>query len=435
MANNPPDKLGGPAARRTNAGWWIGLSALFVLVILLLGSLLVLPQYFVTRTITSTRGTQQPLPIADRLKAENDIRTTLTQSFGVLLQGFAAFALLAGAITTWRQLQATLERNREELRLGREGQVTERFTRAIDQLGNVTLDVRLGGIYALERIAKDSSRDHGPIVEVLTAFVRERGRWRGDQLPDKGGQSPKTPADIQAILTVLGRRVIHSEWQEPRLDLSQTDLRWADLNNVRMEKALLIKARLEGADLTEAHLDEADLTEAHLEGAVLTRAHLKDVALSGANLTKANLIGAHLNGAALNGANLEGASLFAAHLEQAALTGANLKAALLNGTYLEGAALTEANLEGANLIEAHLETANLGGANLKGAFLNRASLRRANLAGASLRRANLAGADLTDAHLDRTDFWEACLDKSILRGVDLAGALNLTKEQIESTVT
>jgi hypothetical protein len=59
--------------------------------------------------------------------------------------------------------------------LNRAGQITERFTRSIDQLGSPELDVRLGGIYALERIARDSRDDHPQVVEVLTAYVTSRG--------------------------------------------------------------------------------------------------------------------------------------------------------------------------------------------------------------------------------------------------------------------
>jgi hypothetical protein len=62
-------------------------------------------------------------------------------------------------------------------RLNRHGQITERFTRAIDQLGNESLDVRLGVIYALERIAKDSRHDHPQVVEILTAYIREHAPW------------------------------------------------------------------------------------------------------------------------------------------------------------------------------------------------------------------------------------------------------------------
>jgi hypothetical protein len=46
--------------------------------------------------------------------------------------------------------------------LSREGQVTDRYTKAIDQLGSGKLDVRIGGIYALERIARDSAKTTPP---------------------------------------------------------------------------------------------------------------------------------------------------------------------------------------------------------------------------------------------------------------------------------
>jgi hypothetical protein len=48
-------------------------------------------------------------------------------------------------------------------RLNREGHVTDRYTKAIEQLGSERLDVRLGAIYALERIMIDSGRDHPTI--------------------------------------------------------------------------------------------------------------------------------------------------------------------------------------------------------------------------------------------------------------------------------
>jgi len=51
-------------------------------------------------------------------------------------------------------------------------QVTERFTRAIEQLGqrrDDKLDVRIGAACALEQIVRDSAELHWPIMEVLTA--------------------------------------------------------------------------------------------------------------------------------------------------------------------------------------------------------------------------------------------------------------------------
>jgi hypothetical protein len=44
-------------------------------------------------------------------------------------------------------------------------------------LGSGQMEVRLGGIYALERIARDSARDHWPIMEILTAYLQTHARW------------------------------------------------------------------------------------------------------------------------------------------------------------------------------------------------------------------------------------------------------------------
>jgi hypothetical protein len=90
----------------------------------------------------------QGLTASERLKAENDVRSTL-------LQALAGTVLLAGLYFTARTYQLNRESSARTYELDREGQITERFTRAIDQLGEDKLDVRLDGIYALERIARN----------------------------------------------------------------------------------------------------------------------------------------------------------------------------------------------------------------------------------------------------------------------------------------
>ena len=60
------------------------------------------------------------------------------------------------------------------MRVTERGQLTERFTKAIEQLGDNNLDIRLGGIYTLERIAKESEELHGPVMEILTCMVNPR---------------------------------------------------------------------------------------------------------------------------------------------------------------------------------------------------------------------------------------------------------------------
>jgi hypothetical protein len=89
----------------------------------------------------------------------------------------ASLALLAGTLAVIGAIYTA-----RTFALNRAGQLTDRFTRAIEQLGHKKLDVRLGGIYALERIAEDSKRDRPQVVEVLTAYVREHAR-RNDVSP------------------------------------------------------------------------------------------------------------------------------------------------------------------------------------------------------------------------------------------------------------
>jgi hypothetical protein len=86
---------------------------------------------------------------------------------------------IGGAIVAWAALtQAATARRRHEAQTGADLQrrITENFTKAVEQLGSDKLEVRLGGIYSLERISKESTDDYWTVMENLAAFVRERSR-------------------------------------------------------------------------------------------------------------------------------------------------------------------------------------------------------------------------------------------------------------------
>lgn len=248
----------------------------------------------------------------NRRKLQNDARTTL-------LQGLGGLAVLAGVAFAYRQLQIT-----------REGQVTDRFTRAIDHLGNDKghLDVTIGGIYALERIATDSERDHPTVVEVLSVFVREHIDSVSSlaELSEKGSlrgapyRNPKPTTDVRAALTVLGR--LPHRLGVDRADLSHAEFAGANLMRMNLSGFTFIGAELRDADLQEANLQRANLFLAHLRGA---------------SLAKADLRGANLDGANLYRARLEGAKLQGANLYEADLPGTNLKGAILDGAQLKRA--------------------------------------------------------------------------------------------------
>ncbi len=262
----------------------------------------------------------------------------------------------------------------------RRGQVTDRYTRAIEQLGSRALDVRIGGIYALEAVARDSARDHPTVMEVLTAFVREHSReqwpppdsprttwitWRGRFRTGGRQQERFTRPDVQAAVTVLGRR-------DARRDIQPIHLNGADLTG-----ADLSDANLGGANLTEATLRDADLARADLAGATL-----RDADLTRADLTDATLRSADLGGADLGEATLRSTDLRSADLQATTLTRATLTRADLTRAFLGGADLTEATLAGADL----------GSADLTRARLFRTDFTRADLGGTTLTEATLTGA-------------------------------------------
>src|ERR1700733_7212105 len=315
----------------------LGASALFVVAVVLVAGVSALVVRFAPPWLVSTRG----LTGAARLQELSRVRVALL----VLVIG-----ALAAAVSLYLFRSAVRERRDEN----RERELTERFMRAVDQIGHPALDVRLGGIYSLERLAQESPENHGPIIEILAAFVREHAPW-----PARNGNGRRRPStDVQAAVTILGRRVVEQDTGAP-ISLTYTALAGATLTGAHLERALLSGSNLEGADLFKARLNAADLEGANLRNAGLLLANLQDTVLWGANVEGARLYGASLEGAALKGANLRGAGL----------TGANLKDAGLHSADLSGADLTGANLEGAGLEGANLEGSNLQGANLRGAVL------------------------------------------------------------------
>jgi hypothetical protein len=99
------------------------------------------------------------------------------------------------------------------------GQVTDRFTQALERLSSGELYVRLGGVYALEHVMRDSPDHHHDVVDVLTAFIRRRAP-QVPRLPPVGpgiylvtspprllaALPPRPEPDVQVALKALARR-------------------------------------------------------------------------------------------------------------------------------------------------------------------------------------------------------------------------------------
>jgi uncharacterized protein YjbI with pentapeptide repeats len=207
------------------------------------------------------------------------------------------------------------------------GPMTGRWESAIGMLGTVangggaSVESRLGAIYALEQLARESATYRAPAMELLAAYVRAHSQ--------KGQCGLEPSIDIQSILTVLGRSGIDG------LDLRRTALWGVDLEDVALVEARFSQSRLCGASLAGARL-----MRGRFRGSDLTEANLTGADLSGAVLAGARLRGADFSGAVLRGADLKGADLTRARLRGANLRQASLAGAILTGTVLDDADLT-----------------------------------------------------------------------------------------------
>jgi hypothetical protein len=163
----------------------------------------------------------------------------------------------------------------------------------------------LGGIYALERISRESEEDYWPIMEILAAYVRHNApRSSAEEFDEEEWRVDHAQPDIQAILHIIGRRPRAWPTQESkRIDLEGTNLRFAaffgaNVTGVWFWNADLRRAQFQQANLRGAYFENADLREAFFMRA-------RNFARS--NFTNANLEGASFEGADLKGADLEGA--------------------------------------------------------------------------------------------------------------------------------
>lgn len=134
-----------------------------------------------------------------------------------IVQIAGGLVVAIGLYLTWRRIQVT-----------EEGQVTDRFSTAIEQLADENLEARLGGIYALELIARDSEKDYWTAMETLSAFIRENAssqkakKGEEEELAKEQDSGPRT--DVQAACTVIGRRNTAQDPEEKIIDLWKSSL-------------------------------------------------------------------------------------------------------------------------------------------------------------------------------------------------------------------
>ena len=348
-----------------------------LLVLGLVGVFLVawlLPALFTSRDESGLRVNNS----VEIMKERNAVRTTL-------LQGIAGVFLLASAVVAWRQMtegarqaRAAQAATAEQIRLAKSSTRHDQMSRAVTALGDESVAVRVGGVFALEQAMEDQAMEElaagarRPSAYLLAPRgIQEDGIYTLASLvrtyrpkdPAKpraelrlhSGENPQKKDDedvdlrvraseIQAAALVIGRR--------PKLtDADYEKIAWLDQideDNPEFDFDLKswqkrVQVSLHNAYLNNAALSDLNLTMVRLDDAVLAYASLRRADLRCSRLVRADLRRAYLSNADLRWTNLEGADLTHARLNDVDFRGARLKGATFTNATLRGAKFKQAD--------------------------------------------------------------------------------------------
>lgn len=242
----------------------------------------------------------------------NASRSTITQAAG------GVGLILTLALTAY-QVNETRRSSDENLRVTEQGQVTERFSRAVEQLGATAangepaLDIRIGGLFSLLRIGLDSERDTLPALLVASQYV-VNNQQPPRAAPARGEPCvtprPEPRADINAALRYVLPQLTDAIRKRPGFrrgyasGLEGADFSRTSLAEVRFGHHFLAGVSFRGADLERATFNEVLMERVDMRGACLANANLTTVATTSDPNSQRGQVVVDLRGADIRGARV-----------------------------------------------------------------------------------------------------------------------------------
>lgn len=256
-------------------------------------------------------------------EAENKARSTL-------LQGIGGAFFFVTAYVGLKQLKVA----EDSRKLTEDKNVTDRFVKAAEMLADKDrLAVRLAGIYALERIARDSPEDHWTVMQLLISFIEDRAK--------ESGKPEFLAKDLTVALSVIGKRnikndlklVIGTEHQSiARLLFSFAHLRLAMLASLNFDRASFAYI-----DLSRSQLSQISFKDASFGFCPISKTQFTEGALSGAVLKECNLSGSKFVGTKVNRVRF-----LKCDLKASVFTDVDLSETVFDGSDLSGADFSSA---------------------------------------------------------------------------------------------
>ncbi|OBI22006.1 hypothetical protein A5712_13905 [Mycobacterium sp. E2327] len=307
------------------------------------------------------------------------------KTVGAVATSVVAIATAVVAYGTFQVSKQTVHLSEETLQANTRQQASDRFAKAIEHLGSDNVDVRLGGIFALDKLAWDTPSEHANVYKVLASFVRGHAVLGKDACADsnppgvvRGSPAPTSVAAVTSPApTPLAAVTSPLPTSAASTDAASTG--WRPKEDIQTA-IYLVGKRDRQYDATN---ESVDFSHACLRGASFLEEKVADY-------SDANMNSSDLRRANFGHTKLENAYLMGATLDDALITEAKLRGARLSFAWMLRAGLGKADLRGAHMAEAHMANADLSSA---------------NLCSADLSGADLSGANLTDIVYDDKTIW------------------------------
>jgi Pentapeptide repeats (8 copies) len=283
----------------------VAICGTLIALVLILPVVWLAPRWLMTWPYTGASITAPgTLPVMEVLKAQNDLRHSLVETLQLIATVVTAIGLVFTLYFTNENVRIAQENSVQSVKASeltleaqREGRLGDRFSEAVEKLSHDDIAVRVGAIYALSLIARESKKDYWPVAHLLCTFLRSR-RPVG-QVRAPGVVAPPDDAKAVAAFFRMGLDV-----PEGAVDLSRTNLHGLDMSGGMFKKANFDTAELDGAVLARAILTGATLANVNARTANFTCARLDECFMNGMDLTNARLTRADLRDASVTGAKV-----------------------------------------------------------------------------------------------------------------------------------
>lgn len=243
------------------------------------------------------------------------------------------------------------------------------YTTGLQLLKDTNSTIKLGGIFALEKIMNIDEDYHDKVVDMFCAYIRDyREKVKSLGTIKREIDSTLLPDYIRTIFKVLGRRQ-KKELEKVRIDLRYTnwegmnlsnqdfiayDFKYSNFNNSNLSKSNLTSANLSNTTIIDANLSYTNLTEAYLLEAYISNSEIRYANLSKTNFKGANIAHSNLSYSELSKSDLSFSDLYMVDFSYAKLINTNFYCSDLLHVRMHDSILDSSNFIGIGLYDPNL---------------------------------------------------------------------------------